>query len=146
MSPLWPQSVLHQHCALVEELLTALSTIAAPSAGTLTKNVHQFWRVPSLGAAMAESAVSNFDRLSWAGGASLKFSTNARRMRGVFTCRIRRALYARRALRCDLATVLFYTKYLLTINIPKSLIQGLGYNIYLKRKIEDKISSRMNLI
>ena len=66
---------------------------------TLTKNVHKFWRVPALGAAMAESAVSNFDRLSWARGASLKFSTNARRTRGVFTCRVRRALV-------DLATVL----------------------------------------
>ena len=54
-------------------------------------------------------AVSNFDRLSWAQEASLKFSTNARRTRGVFTCRVCRALDARRTLRCDLATVLLRT-------------------------------------
>ena len=41
----------------LSKLLTALSTIAALRAGTLTKNVHKFWRVPSLGAAMAESVV-----------------------------------------------------------------------------------------
>ena len=54
-----PQSLLRQYRDLVEELLTALSTITAPSAGTLPKNVHKFWRVPALGAAMVESAVSN---------------------------------------------------------------------------------------
>ena len=36
----------------------------------------------------------------------LLISTNARRRQGVFTCRVRRALDARRALRCDLAIVL----------------------------------------
>ena len=41
-----------------------------------------------------------------------EYSTNARRSRGVFPCRVRRALDARRALRCDLATVL------LTISQP----------------------------
>ena len=45
----------------LSKLLAALSAIAAPSAGTLTKNVHKFWRVL---AAMAERAASNFDRLS----------------------------------------------------------------------------------
>ena len=52
-----PPRLLRSHHAFVEELLTALSTIAAPSASTLTKNVHKFLRVPALGAAMAESAV-----------------------------------------------------------------------------------------
>ena len=33
-------------------------------------------------------------------------ASSVRRMRGVSTCRVRRALYARRALQCDLATVL----------------------------------------
>ena len=74
------------------------------------KNVHKFWRVPALGAAMAESAVSNFDRLSGAPRASLKFSTNALRTRGVFTCRVHSALDARWALWCDLATVLLKYK------------------------------------
>ena len=46
----------------LSKLLTALSTIAALSAGTLTKNVQKFWRVPALGAAMAESALRNFPR------------------------------------------------------------------------------------
>ena len=33
-------------------------------------------------------------------------ASRVRRTRGVFTCRVRRALDVRRALRCDLATVL----------------------------------------
>ena len=46
----------------LSKLLTALSAIAAPSAGTL-QNVCTFLvRVPALGAAMVESAVINFDR------------------------------------------------------------------------------------
>ena len=45
------------------KLLSALSVIAAPSASTLPKNVHKFWRVPALGAAIAESALSNFPRV-----------------------------------------------------------------------------------
>ena len=45
-------------------LLSALSAIAAPSAGTLQNLCTFLGRVPALGAAMAESALSNFDRLS----------------------------------------------------------------------------------
>ena len=47
----------------LSKLLTALSAIAAPSASTLTKNVHKFWRVPALEAAMVESAVSRLTRV-----------------------------------------------------------------------------------
>ena len=36
----------------LSKLLTALSTIAAPSAGNLTKNVHNFLKVPAPGAAL----------------------------------------------------------------------------------------------
>ena len=55
----------------------------------------------------------NFPYRFWEYFFSGRFSTNGRwplsrawRTRGVFTCRICRALDARRALRCDLATVL----------------------------------------
>ena len=106
-------------------LLTALSAIAAPSASTLQNLCTFMVRVPALGAAMAESAVSNFDRLSWAWGALLKFSTNMWRMRGVFTCRVRHALDARWALGCDLSTVLLILlhKKIYTIsNLMKSFL------------------------
>ena len=46
------------------KLLSALSAIAAPSAGTLQNLCTFLVRVPALGAVMVESAVSNFDRLS----------------------------------------------------------------------------------
>ena len=42
----------------LSKLLTPLSTIAALSTGTLTKNVHKFLRVPALGAAMVENTVN----------------------------------------------------------------------------------------
>ena len=48
----------------LSKLLTVLSAIAAPSAGTLQNLCTFLVRVPALGAAMAESALSNFDRLS----------------------------------------------------------------------------------
>ena len=48
----------------LSKLLTVLSAIAAPSAGTLQNLCTFLVRVPALGAAMVESAVSNFDRLS----------------------------------------------------------------------------------
>ena len=43
----------------LSKLLSALSAIAAPSAGTHPKNVHKFLRVPALEAAMVESKLSN---------------------------------------------------------------------------------------
>ena len=46
------------------KLLSALSAIAAPSASTLQNLCTFLGRVPALGAAMAESALSNFKRLS----------------------------------------------------------------------------------
>ena len=46
------------------KLLSALSAIAAPSAGTLQNLCTFLGRVPALGAAMTESALSNFKRLS----------------------------------------------------------------------------------
>ena len=48
----------------LSKLLTALSAIAAPSDGTLQNLCTFLVRVPALGAAMAESALSKFDRLS----------------------------------------------------------------------------------
>ena len=48
----------------LSKLLSALSAIAALSAGTLQNLCTFLGRVPALGAAMAESALSNFDRLS----------------------------------------------------------------------------------
>ena len=64
------RTVARSHCNArrdqdnLSKLLTALSAIAAPSTGTL-KNLCTFLvRVLALGAAMAENAVSNFDRLS----------------------------------------------------------------------------------
>ena len=48
----------------LSKLLTALSVIAAPSAGTLQNLCTFLVRVPALGAAMVESALSNFDGLS----------------------------------------------------------------------------------
>ena len=48
----------------LSKLLTALSAIAAPSTGTLQNLCTFLVRVPALGAAMVESVVSNFDRLS----------------------------------------------------------------------------------
>ena len=48
----------------LSKLVTRLSAIAAPSASTLQNLCTFLVRVPALGAAMAESAVSNFDRLS----------------------------------------------------------------------------------
>ena len=48
----------------LSKLLTALSAIADPSAGTLQNLCTFLGWVPALGAAMAESALSNFDRLS----------------------------------------------------------------------------------
>ena len=55
------------------KLLSALSAIAALSAGTLQNLCTFLGRVPALGAAMTESALSNFKRLSWSRGASLIF-------------------------------------------------------------------------
>ena len=46
------------------KLLSALSAIAAPSAGTLQNLCTFLGRVPALGAVMTESALSNFKRLS----------------------------------------------------------------------------------
>ena len=46
------------------ELLSALSAIAAPSAGTLQNLCTFLVRVLALGAAMVESALRNFKRLS----------------------------------------------------------------------------------
>ena len=46
------------------KLLSALSAIAALSAGTLQNLCTFLGRVPALGAAMAESALSNFKRSS----------------------------------------------------------------------------------
>ena len=71
------------------KLLSALSAVAAPSAGTLQNLCTFLGRVSALGAAMTESAPSNFKRLSWSRGASLIFqqtrgvtwSTGARRLR-----------------------------------------------------------------
>ena len=48
----------------LSKLLTALSAIAAPSAGTLQNLCTFLGCVPALGAAMAESALSIFKRLS----------------------------------------------------------------------------------
>ena len=49
----------HCHTNFLIFFLTALSTIAAPSAGTLQNMFTFLVRVPALGAAMAESAVCN---------------------------------------------------------------------------------------
>ena len=46
----------------LSKLLTALSAIAAPSAGTLQNLCTFLGRVPALGAAMMESAVSRLTR------------------------------------------------------------------------------------
>ena len=46
----------------LSKLLTALSAIAAPSAGTLQNLCTFLVRVPALGAAMVESAVSRLTR------------------------------------------------------------------------------------
>ena len=46
------------------KLLSALSALAAPSAGTLQNLCTFLGRVPVLGAAMTEGALSNFKRLS----------------------------------------------------------------------------------
>ena len=48
----------------LSKLLSALSAIAAPSAGTLQNLCTILGREPALGAAMVESVLSNFDRLS----------------------------------------------------------------------------------
>ena len=76
-------------------LLSALSVIAAPSAGTLQNLCTFLGRVPALGVAMAESALSNFLRVRREFVDFNKRAANA----GSAFCRVRRTFV-------DLGTVL----------------------------------------
>ena len=69
------------------KLLSALSAIAAPSAGTLQNLCTFLGRVPALGAAMAESALSNFPRVHRTFVDFNKRAANA----GSAFCRVRHA-------------------------------------------------------
>ena len=57
-------SVAHRAQDNLSKLLAALSAITTASDGTIQNLCTFLVRVPALGAAMAERAVSNFDRLS----------------------------------------------------------------------------------
>ena len=62
----------------LSKLLTTLFAIVAPSAGTLQNLCTFLVRVPALGAAMLESAVSHLTRAWWRQWGRQRFSTNGR--------------------------------------------------------------------